>query len=160
MHNAPGAAQSTQNPDPAARLVLLVTASVFINYIDRGNLAAAAPLMQDELHLSASQLGVLLSAFYYGCVICMPGMVLLPAAGSVAALFVFEIVSGCSYPGIFAIPQIKAGPGAAGRWVGVQNATGNLAGLIGWVFLLPKIVPLTWTTSPAANRVAPAPSVG
>jgi NAD(P)-dependent dehydrogenase (short-subunit alcohol dehydrogenase family) len=54
--------------------VLLVTASVFINYIDRGNLATAAPLMQDELHLSASQLGVLLSAFYYGYVICMPGM--------------------------------------------------------------------------------------
>jgi hypothetical protein len=52
----------------------LVTAAVFINYIDRGNLATAAPLMQDELHLSASQLGVLLSAFYYGYVVCMPAM--------------------------------------------------------------------------------------
>ena len=30
--------------------------------------------MQDELHLSASQLGILLSAFYYGYVICMPAM--------------------------------------------------------------------------------------
>ena len=427
MHNAPGGVQSTRIPDSAARLVLLVTASVFINYIDRGNLATAAPLMQDELHLSASQLGVLLSAFYYGYVICMPGMgwlaerygakrvlaagvtvwsiatfttgfagsfatllalrvmlgvgesvafpcaskvlagavevsrlgvangvlsfgyllgpavgtliggylmtvfgwrpvflvfgalsllwlwpwrrvvigppvaaqaakpvqpsfaeilgrrglwgaslghfasnytyyfiiswlpfylvksrgfsmgsmvaiaswayllnamsalamgwaadrwiragrsptlvykgimaanhiaaiacmagmVMLPAAGSIAALFVFEIVSGCSYPGLFAIPQIMAGPAAAGRWVGVQNAAGNLAGLIapavtgvlvdqtglfdvafglagavnifgliGWIFLLPKIAPLTWTTSPAANREAPAPSVG
>lgn len=58
----------------AERLVLLVTAAVFINYIDRGNLATAAPLMQDELHLSASQLGILLSAFYYGYVICMPAM--------------------------------------------------------------------------------------
>jgi len=58
----------------AARLVLLVTGAVFINYIDRGNLATAAPLMQDELHLSASQLGVLLSAFYYGYVVCMPAM--------------------------------------------------------------------------------------
>jgi MFS family permease len=56
----------------ASRLVLLVTAGVFINYIDRGNLATAAPLMQDELHLSSSQLGVLLSAFYYGYVPCMP----------------------------------------------------------------------------------------
>jgi multisubunit Na+/H+ antiporter MnhF subunit len=55
---------------------------------------------------------------------------MLPAAGSVAALFVFEIVSGCSYPGLFAIPQILAGPRAGARWVGVQNATGNLAGLI------------------------------
>jgi MFS family permease len=60
--------------ESAARLVLLVTAAVFINYIDRGNLATAAPLMQDELHLSASQLGMLLSAFYYGYVLCMPAM--------------------------------------------------------------------------------------
>jgi MFS family permease len=61
---------------------------------------------------------------------CMIGMVMLPAAGSVAALFVFEIVSGCSYPGLFAIPQILAGARASARWVGVQNAAGNLAGLI------------------------------
>ncbi len=58
----------------STRLVLLVTAAVFINYIDRGNLATAAPLIQDELHLSASQLGVLFSAFYYGYVVCMPFM--------------------------------------------------------------------------------------
>ena len=55
----------------ATRLVLLVTAALFINYIDRGSLATAAPLIQDELHLSASQLGFLLSAFYYGYVLCM-----------------------------------------------------------------------------------------
>src|SRR6202035_10368 len=60
----------------------------------------------------------------------MIGMVTLPAVGSVAALFVFEIVSGCSYPGLFAIPQILAGPRASARWVGVQNAAGNVAGLI------------------------------
>ena len=63
-----------RSPSSAARLVLLVTAAVFIDYIDRGNLATAAPLMQDELHLSASQLGILLSAFYYGYVVCMPAM--------------------------------------------------------------------------------------
>jgi MFS family permease len=61
---------------------------------------------------------------------CMIGMVMLPAAGSIAALFVFEIVSGCSYPGLFAIPQILAGPRASARWVGMQNAAGNVAGLI------------------------------
>lgn len=61
---------------------------------------------------------------------CMIAMVSLPAAGSIAALFLFEIVSGCSYPGLFAIPQILAGPAATGRWVGVQNAAGNVAGLI------------------------------
>ncbi len=60
-----------QDSSSAKRLVLLVTAALFINYIDRGNLATAAPLLQDELHLSASQLGFLLSAFYYSYVVCM-----------------------------------------------------------------------------------------
>jgi MFS family permease len=69
---------------------------------------------------------------------CMAGMVLLPEHGSVAALFVFCIISGCSYPGLFAIPQIVAGPAATGSWVGVQNAAGNVAGMIapaitGWL---------------------------
>lgn len=61
---------------------------------------------------------------------CMIAMVSLPAGASIAALFLFEIVSGCSYPGLFAIPQILAGPAATARWVGVQNAAGNVAGLI------------------------------
>jgi ACS family D-galactonate transporter-like MFS transporter len=47
------------------RVVFLLSLSVFINYIDRSNLSIAAPLLKDELHLSASQLGVLLSAFFW-----------------------------------------------------------------------------------------------
>jgi MFS transporter, ACS family, D-galactonate transporter len=39
--------------------------SVFINYIDRGNLSIAAPMLKDELGMSASQLGVLLSSFFW-----------------------------------------------------------------------------------------------
>jgi MFS family permease len=46
-------------------VVALLALAVFINYVDRGNLATAAPLMKDELHLSASQLGILFSAFYW-----------------------------------------------------------------------------------------------
>ena len=126
----------------------------------------------------------IMAANHIAAIACMAGMVMLPAAGSIASLFVFEIVSGCSYPGLFAIPQIMAGPRATGRWVGVQNASGNLAGLIapaitgvlvdrtglfdvafalagavnilgliGWVSILPKIAPLTWTTSPRATPV-------
>lgn len=72
----------------------------------------------------------IMAANHIAGIACMIGMVLLPAAGSIAALFVFEIVSGCSYPGLFAIPQILAGPRASARWVGVQNAAGNVAGLI------------------------------
>jgi Major Facilitator Superfamily len=61
---------------------------------------------------------------------CMTAMVLLPPTGSVAALLAFEVIAGCSYPGLFAIPQTFAGPDATGRWVGVQNASGNVAGMI------------------------------
>ncbi len=44
-------------------VVGLMAVAVFINYVDRGNLATAAPLMKDELKLSASQIGVLIAAF-------------------------------------------------------------------------------------------------
>ena len=52
------------------RIVLLLLAiSAFINYVDRGNLSIAAPMLKDELGISALQLGVLLSAFFwtYAC---------------------------------------------------------------------------------------------
>jgi ACS family D-galactonate transporter-like MFS transporter len=39
--------------------------AIFINFVDRGNLSIAAPLVKDELHLSASQLGILLSSFFW-----------------------------------------------------------------------------------------------
>ena len=48
----------------APTLILLVI-SLLINYVDRGNLALAAPLLKIEWGMSASQLGVLLSAFFW-----------------------------------------------------------------------------------------------
>src|SRR5580698_490710 len=45
--------------------VALLAISVFINYIDRGSLSIAAPALKDELHLSPSQLGILLSSFFW-----------------------------------------------------------------------------------------------
>ena len=88
------------------------------------------------------------------------------------------MVCGIQSPGVYAIPQIIAGPTAAGRWVGVQNTCGNIAGiiapaltgllvdssggfgsafavasavnvlgLIGWVFILPRIAPMDWRTA-------------
>ena len=50
---------------PFAVPLLLLALSVLINYIDRGNLSIAAPLLKDELGLSASQLGILFSAFFW-----------------------------------------------------------------------------------------------
>jgi MFS family permease len=117
----------------------------------------------------------IMAANHIASIGCMVGMVMLPAGGSIACLYVFQIFSGFSYPGLFAIPEIVAGPPATGRWVGVQNASGNVAGLIapaitgvivdqtglfdlafalatavnvlgliGWVFVLPKVVPINW----------------
>ena len=46
-------------------VVALLAAVLFLNYVDRGALPTAAPLIQDELALSARDLGMLLSAFFW-----------------------------------------------------------------------------------------------
>jgi ACS family D-galactonate transporter-like MFS transporter len=61
---AAGEPASRFSPD-LSRLALLLALSIFINYIDRGNLAIAAPLLQDELGLSPYQLGLLFSSFFW-----------------------------------------------------------------------------------------------
>ena len=61
----PSPAQSPKLPFDLARVAVLLSASVLINYIDRGTLSVAAPVLKEDLHLSASQLGVLLSSFFW-----------------------------------------------------------------------------------------------
>jgi MFS family permease len=63
-------------------------------------------------------------------IVCMAAMVLLPAKGLIAALFVYEIMAGIASPGLFAIPQIMAGPEASARWVGVHTCVGAAAGIL------------------------------
>lgn len=46
-------------------LLGLLAASILINYVDRGNLAVAAPLLKDELRLSTTQIGILITAFFW-----------------------------------------------------------------------------------------------
>lgn len=46
-------------------LVGLLAVAIFINYVDRGNLATAAPLIKDELKLSNVDFGYLVSAFFW-----------------------------------------------------------------------------------------------
>lgn len=48
-----------------------------------------------------------------------------------AVLMIAGVASGLTSTNLFAIGQIFAGPRAAGGWIGVQNAIGNLAGIIG-----------------------------
>lgn len=59
---APSEVALAKTLSPVAALLAI---SVFINYIDRGSLSIAAPGLRDELHFSAGQLGVLLSAFFW-----------------------------------------------------------------------------------------------
>jgi ACS family D-galactonate transporter-like MFS transporter len=46
-------------------VVGLLTVAILINYIDRSNMSVAAPTLQIELGLSATQLGFLLGAFFW-----------------------------------------------------------------------------------------------
>ena len=65
--------------------------------------------------------------------------VLLPRVGwAVAALFAACLTFGIYASNLFSLTQTLAGPEAAGRWTGFQNACGNLAGIVspmltGWI---------------------------
>jgi MFS family permease len=70
MGTAPWSLQSVARPlvttgGVSARIVTLLTVASFINYVDRGSLATAAPLVREEFGLSNTQLGLLLSAFFW-----------------------------------------------------------------------------------------------
>lgn len=57
----------------ATPLVVMIALAIFIHALDRGNFATAAPLIKDELQLSNTQIGLLMSAFFWTYV---PGHVL------------------------------------------------------------------------------------
>lgn len=50
---------------PTTPLVLMLFAAVFINYVDRGMIAVAAPLIKAEMGLSATAFGLAVSAFFW-----------------------------------------------------------------------------------------------
>src|SRR5213595_1877953 len=56
-------AQSRRNV--GAALVFLLGAAVFLNYVDRGAIGIAAPLMKGEIGLSEEAYGVAFSAFFW-----------------------------------------------------------------------------------------------
>jgi MFS family permease len=49
----------------SSALILLLGAAVFLNYVDRGSIAIAAPKMKSELGLTAAQYGTAVSAFFW-----------------------------------------------------------------------------------------------
>ncbi len=50
---------------PVAFFVFVVSAAIFLNYVDRGAIGIAGPLIKGELGLSATRFGVAVSAFFW-----------------------------------------------------------------------------------------------
>jgi MFS transporter, ACS family, D-galactonate transporter len=63
---------SRPNSQGAIIIAVLLGCSAFLNYLDRGNLSIAAPLLKDELGISPAELGVLLSAFFWSYACAQP----------------------------------------------------------------------------------------
>ena len=53
-------------------LATLLAAALLINYVDRGSISIAAPLIQAEFALSPSQIGQALSAFFWAYALVLP----------------------------------------------------------------------------------------
>jgi len=53
-------------------MLSLIMMIMVINYLDRGNLAVAAPVMQKELGLDPATMGILFSAFAWSYAFCIP----------------------------------------------------------------------------------------
>jgi nitrate/nitrite transporter NarK len=116
-----------------------------------------------------------MAVVHVGSVMCMLCMALGSKPIAIGFMFLYQALCGISSPGVYAVCQILAGPRASGRWVGIQNSLGNLAGivaplitgfvvqstgrftnaflvaaamsmlgLIGWIWMLPKLERLQW----------------
>ncbi len=59
------AVQSAQGPRLGLAVAPLLTLALLIQYIDRGNIATAAPLIQRDLNINTAEIGLLISAFYW-----------------------------------------------------------------------------------------------
>ncbi len=60
----------------------------------------------------------------------MPTVLLPDVTWAVAALLATCFVFGIYASNLYALTQALAGPAAAGRWTGIQNGCGNLAGIV------------------------------
>jgi ACS family D-galactonate transporter-like MFS transporter len=65
LASPPSQPQSSKLPFDLARVAVVLSISVLINYVDRGTLSIAAPILKEDLRLSPSQLGILLSSFFW-----------------------------------------------------------------------------------------------
>ena len=68
---APGATAPSRAP---YALIVLLGAALMINYVDRGTISTASPLIKSEFRLDDFQMGLLLSAFFATYVLSQPLM--------------------------------------------------------------------------------------
>ncbi len=125
---------------------------------------------------------------HLGTVACMLSIAFAAQPWALSGIFVYQVITGAAAAGVFAIPQILAGPAASARWVGIQNCCGNfagviapaltgllvaethrftaafvtaavvsLAGLIGWVWMVPRLAPLPWPARGTGSDPRAAP---
>jgi MFS family permease len=67
---------------------------------------------------------------HVGFVLCMLCMAMGSRQLALGALFLYQVLCGGQSPGVYAIPQILAGARTTGRWVGIQNSVGAMAGIV------------------------------
>jgi len=65
-----------------------------------------------------------------GVALMMAGCAIGDAETAIACLFLAGIAHGWGSSAIYATGQTLAGPHAAGKWIGIQNCIGNLAGIV------------------------------
>jgi len=53
-------------------MLSLIMVVMCVNYLDRGNLAVSAPVMQKELGINSAQMGLLFSAFAWSYAFIIP----------------------------------------------------------------------------------------
>jgi MFS family permease len=63
-------------------------------------------------------------------VLCMIACGLGSARMAIAGLMISSVAMGMGGCNLYTIGQTLAGPRASGKWIGVQNAIGNLAGIV------------------------------
>ena len=70
-----------------------------------------------------------MAVVHVGAVVCMLVMAFGSAPLAIASIFVYQALNGASAAGLYARPEILGGTKATGRWVGIQNSGGSLAGV-------------------------------
>ncbi|HUO93565.1 MAG TPA: MFS transporter, partial [Rhizomicrobium sp.] len=65
-------AESAMRSRVSTWLVVLLVLAMFVNYVDRGSLSVVSPVLKDQLALTNSQTGLLLSAFFWSYSFAQP----------------------------------------------------------------------------------------